>query len=151
MRSVSRVGGQAQIPALRSLSGELRLAYAQFEELESFSRFDAALDEPTKATLERGKRCREILKQTQLAPIRVAEQVVLLVALNAGIFDAVPVERMARIRPLIAQLLEHDLKETAALLEKGAPLDEKMRNEIVGFVTKVRDDIPADHAPAPGS
>jgi F-type H+-transporting ATPase subunit alpha len=149
MRSVSRVGGQAQIPALRSLSGELRLQYAQFEELESFSRFDAALDEATKATLERGKRAREILKQTQLAPMSAAEQVVLLIALNAGIFDRVPIDRIKDLRPAIARLVANELRETAALLEKGAPIDDAMRTTIGALVSAIRDHIVP--VPEPGA
>jgi len=92
LKSVSRVGGQAQLAGLRALSGDLRLSYAQFEELETFSRLDTALDESTRQTLERGRRVREILKQPLLSPLSAAQQILLLTVLNAGVFDKVPAE-----------------------------------------------------------
>ena len=87
-RSVSRVGGKAQLPAYRTLTGELRLSYSQFQELEAFARFGTRLDEETRATLRRGRRVREVLKQPQYAPIPVAEQVAVLLATTEGLFDA---------------------------------------------------------------
>ena len=74
-KSVSRVGGKTQLPAYRSVAGDLRLSYSQFEELESFSRFGTRLDESTKRVLERGWRVREILKQGQYKPLRASEQI----------------------------------------------------------------------------
>lgn len=68
-RSVSRVGGKAQLPVYRAIAGELKLAYAQFEELETFARFGARLDERTRATLERGRRVRELLRQEANSPL----------------------------------------------------------------------------------
>lgn len=85
-RSVSRVGGKAQLPAYQGIAGDLRLAYSQFEELESFSRFGTRLDEETKHTLRRGRRVREVLQQ-QYDTIPVAEQIAVLVATTEGVFD----------------------------------------------------------------
>lgn len=93
--SVSRVGGKTQLKAYRNVAGDLRLSYSQFEELESFSRFGTQLDEETQKRLERGKRVREVLKQQQFSPRSAAEQVAVLVAVNRGYFDQVPVERIA--------------------------------------------------------
>jgi F-type H+-transporting ATPase subunit alpha len=90
LKSVSRVGGQAQSPGLRTLSGELRLSFAQFEELETFSRLDTALDDSTRKTLERGLRVREILKQPLLSPLTAGQQILLLTVLNAGVLDELP-------------------------------------------------------------
>jgi F-type H+-transporting ATPase subunit alpha len=73
-KSVSRVGGKAQLPAYRAVAGDLRISYSQFEELETFSRFGTRLDEATRRVLERGWRVREILKQPQYKPMRVSEQ-----------------------------------------------------------------------------
>ena len=67
-KSVSRVGGKAQIQAYRQVAGDLRLSYTQFQELESFARFGTRLDERTKKTLEHGRRVREALKQNQFSP-----------------------------------------------------------------------------------
>ena len=93
-RSVSRVGGKTQYPAYRTVAGDLKLSYSQFEELETFARFATRLDEETRATIEHGRRVREILKQPEHRPLRASEQMVALRAVNAGLFDALPTERV---------------------------------------------------------
>ncbi|MDX1567265.1 MAG: alternate F1F0 ATPase, F1 subunit alpha, partial [Longimicrobiales bacterium] len=93
-RSVSRVGGSAQLPAYRAVVRDLRLAYAQFQELEVFSRFAAQLDEETRQTLERGRRVREVLKQDETNLLDVADQIIVLLAATQGVFDPVPLEHM---------------------------------------------------------
>lgn len=93
-KSVSRVGGNAQLSAFRSVAGSLKLAYAQFTELESFAKFGTRLDENTRKTIEHGQRIRACLKQPQFAPISVAEQIVVLAALTDGIFDTIPINNM---------------------------------------------------------
>jgi len=93
-KSVSRVGGKAQLPVYRSLTGNLKLAYSQFEELESFSRFGTRLDENTRKIIEHGKRIRICLKQKELQPMPVPEQIVVLLALTSGLFDAIPIDKM---------------------------------------------------------
>src|SRR6056297_864054 len=94
-RSVSRVGGKAQLPAYRAVTGELRLTYSQFQELEAFARFGTRLDEETRQTLRRGRRLREVLKQDQYAPMPVAEQLAVLLAATEGVFDDIEPDRMA--------------------------------------------------------
>ncbi|MDQ6881634.1 MAG: F0F1 ATP synthase subunit alpha, partial [Pseudomonadota bacterium] len=94
-KSVSRVGGKAQLAALRAVAGDLKLAYAQFEELETFARFGAHLDEGTQRSITHGQRIRACLKQSELAPVPVAAQIAIVLALTAGLFDPVAVERMA--------------------------------------------------------
>ncbi|MBW1834467.1 MAG: F0F1 ATP synthase subunit alpha, partial [Deltaproteobacteria bacterium] len=79
-KSVSRVGGKTQLAAYRAVAGDLRLSYSQFEELETFSRFGTRLDEETRKTLDRGRRVREVLKQSQYEPMPVPEQAAVLVA-----------------------------------------------------------------------
>ena len=91
-KSVSRVGGKAQLPAYRAVAGDVRISYSQFEELETFSRFGTRLDEATRKVLERGWRLREILKQFQYKPIPVAEQIAAILAVTSGQFDSVAVE-----------------------------------------------------------
>ncbi len=104
-RSVSRVGGKAQRAAYRAVAGDLKLAYAQFEELETFARFGARLDEATRNIIERGRRIRACLNQPEFAPVTVAAQIAILLALTEGLFDAVPIEHMADA--------EHALREAA--------------------------------------
>jgi F-type H+/Na+-transporting ATPase subunit alpha len=105
-KSVSRVGGEAQLAAYRAVTGDLKLAYAQFEEREAFSRFGARLDEEARKILEHGRRIRACLEQPEFAPVPVVEQIAVLLALNATLFDDVPLERMKQA--------EQALREAAA-------------------------------------
>jgi F-type H+-transporting ATPase subunit alpha len=93
-QSVSRVGGKAQRAAYRAVAGDLKLAYAQFEELETFARFGARLDEDTRKIIEHGQRIRACLKQPEFAPVSVPAQIAILLAVTAGFFDKVSLERM---------------------------------------------------------
>ncbi|MDQ6913998.1 MAG: F0F1 ATP synthase subunit alpha, partial [Verrucomicrobiota bacterium] len=93
-KSVSRVGGKAQLAAYRAVTGDLKLAYAQFEERESFSRFGARLDEEARKIIDHGRRIRACLEQPEFAPAPVVEQIAVLLALSAKLFDDVPLERM---------------------------------------------------------
>jgi len=92
-KSVSRVGGKAQLPGYRAVTGNLKLAYAQFEELENYARFGTRLDEATRKTIEHGKRIRSWLVQERLHPLSVVEQIVVLLALTKGYFDTIPIEK----------------------------------------------------------
>ncbi len=92
-KSVSRVGDKAQLPAYRSIAN-LKLEYAQFEELETFARFGTRLDENTKKTIEHGKRIRECLKQPELQQMPVSEQIVLLLALKNRLMDNIPLDKI---------------------------------------------------------
>jgi F-type H+-transporting ATPase subunit alpha len=112
-KSVSRVGGKAQRAVYRGVAGDLKLAYAQFEELESFARFGAHLDEATRKTIEHGRRIRACLKQPASSPVSVSEQIVVLLALTGHLFDGVPPDRMTEAE--------------AALREAAATLPEEMR------------------------
>ena len=93
-RSVSRVGGKAQRAVYRAVAGDLKLAYAQFTELESFAKFGTRLDDHTRKIIEHGQRIRAILKQPELEPVSVAEQIVILVALTGGLIDSVPIGKV---------------------------------------------------------
>jgi F-type H+-transporting ATPase subunit alpha len=93
-KSVSRVGGKAQRAAYRAVAGDLKLSYAQFEELETFARFGARLDEDTEKIIEHGERIRACLKQPELAPLSVPAQIAVLLALTGGLFDPVPLDQM---------------------------------------------------------
>lgn len=92
--SVSRVGGDAQIKAIRQVAGRLRLDMAQFRELAAFAQFGSDLDEATLRRLERGRRLTEILKQPQYEPVPVAEQVIIIYAGTHGYCDVVPLDKM---------------------------------------------------------
>lgn len=102
-KSVSRVGGKSQIKAYRSVAAQLKLAYSQFEELEFFSRLGTRLDAVSEQIIRRGQRIREVLKQPPASPLAVGEQIALLSALNAGLFDPIEVSDVSRIE---AELLQ---------------------------------------------
>ena len=88
------------------VAGDLKLAYAQFEELETFSRFGARLDEDTRKIIEHGRRIRACLKQPEFTPVSVPAQIAVLLALTAGLFDDVPLDQMT--------VAEHALRDAAA-------------------------------------
>ncbi len=93
-KSVSRVGGAAQLAAYRAVAGPLKLGFAQFEELEAFSRFGTRLDEHTRKVIAHGERIRACLKQGQFQGIPVLDQIVLLRALTSGLLDSIELERI---------------------------------------------------------
>lgn len=121
-KSVSRVGGKAQLPAYRAVAGDLRIAYSQFEELESFSRFGTRLDEDTRKRLERGWRVREILKQPQYRPIPVAEQIAALMAVTGGVFDDIAVDDIAKAESVVRQEVTKRLEPVCARIYSGSKL-----------------------------
>jgi F-type H+-transporting ATPase subunit alpha len=112
--SVSRVGGSAQIKAMRSVSGTLKIDLAQFRELESFATFGSELDKVSQAQLDRGYRLTELLKQGQNAPVPVEEQVLVIYAGSNGWVDPVPVPEVRRYE---SELLEFVRANHAGLLE----------------------------------
>jgi F-type H+-transporting ATPase subunit alpha len=92
--SVSRVGGSAQIKAMKKIAGTLRLDLAQYRELEAFAKFGSDLDKATQQQLRRGERLVEILKQKQYSPLGVEQQVVIIYAATNGYLDEIPVDRV---------------------------------------------------------
>ena len=122
-KSVSRVGGRAQLPALREVSGPLKLAYSQFEELEAFARFGSRLDEDIRRMLERGRRVREALKQAETAPLTLLEQVAVLAAVTEGLCDHIPLHRIAEAELAIRNRAQRELTVVADAIGRGAPLE----------------------------
>jgi F-type H+-transporting ATPase subunit alpha len=135
--SVSRVGGKAQLPALRKVSGRLRLDYSQFLELEMFTRFGGAMEPRVKAQVVRGERIRALITQPRFAPLRPVDEIALLAALADGVFDAEPVGCIATVRNRLAAHLDAHggPAASAALVAKGS-LDE---TALTGLVAAVRD------------
>jgi F-type H+-transporting ATPase subunit alpha len=124
-KSVSRVGGKTQFPAYRVVTGDLKLSYSQFEELEVFSRFGTRLDEETKKNLNRGRRIRAILKQPQFSPLTPTEQVMVLYAANRGVFDQVAEEDLDRAELAVRRAVT-DLPQAVAEVEQGETLSEDL-------------------------
>ncbi len=135
-KSVSRVGGKAQQAAYRGIAGDLKLAYAQFEEIESFSRFGAHLDEETRKIIEHGQRIRASLKQAESSPVSVAEQIIVLTALNAKLFDTIPIERMSDAEQAVRESSDQIPKELSARFEGAENLSDEDHNTIVAIAKK---------------
>jgi F-type H+-transporting ATPase subunit alpha len=123
-RSVSRVGGKAQLPGYRAIAGSLRLAYAQFEELERFTRYGARLDEDTQKTLRHGQRIREILKQPELDPLSVRDQLVELIAARHGLFDEIELAHTAAAARDLRIAAVETCPDVMANLEQGRQLSD---------------------------
>jgi F-type H+-transporting ATPase subunit alpha len=158
-KSVSRVGGQAQRAAFRAVAGDLKLAYAQFEELETFSRFGARLDEETRKTIEHGRRIRACLKQSELDPVSVPAQITTLLALTAGLFDPAPADKMKdaerAVREASANLPPELVArfETAKTLAAGdrKAIIEIARQALAPFQPKAGPDAKPEAKPAPNA
>ncbi len=149
-KSVSRVGGQAQLPAYRAVAGDLKLAYAQFSELESFAKFGTRLDDRTRKTIDHGRRIRAVLKQPELEPASVPEQIVVLVALTGGLLDAVPLEQVRSAEQALRKLagaLPADMKARFLANEK---LSEADRNAISDAARNALAPFHPNSAPATG-
>ena len=137
-KSVSRVGGKAQRAAYRAVAGDLKLAYAQFEELELFARFGARLDEDTRKIIEHGRRIRACLKQPEFAPVSVPAQIAVLLALTAKLFDPVPLDQMTDAEHALCEAaanLPSDVRERLATAEK---LSDDDRETIIQIARKAR-------------
>jgi F-type H+-transporting ATPase subunit alpha len=129
--SVSRVGGNAQIKAMRQVAGTLRLDMAQFRELAAFAQFGAdQLDKVTQGQLGRGQRLTEVLKQDQFAPLTVEKQVVSLYVATSGFLDAIPVSEIRRFENEFLQSIEtNNAKILQDIADKKA-LDDGIRSSI---------------------
>jgi F-type H+/Na+-transporting ATPase subunit alpha len=132
-KSVSRVGGKAQRATYRAVAGDLKLAYAQFEELETFAKFGARLDEDTRKTIEHGRRIRACLKQPEFAPVSVPAQIAILLALSAGLFDPVPLDQMADAERAVQEAASNIPPDVCARLDTAAKLSDEDRETIVGI------------------
>jgi len=130
--SVSRVGGNAQIKSMKKVAGKMKLAMAQYRELESFSQFDSDLDPETKKAINRGKRVTELLKQNQYSPIEVSKQVCSIYAVNEGYLDEMEITEIKAWEENFYAHLERSKKDFLAKLAKD--WDEKIENELKDII-----------------
>ncbi|MBK4732535.1 alternate F1F0 ATPase, F1 subunit alpha [Oxynema sp. CENA135] len=130
-RSVSRVGGKTQLSAYRSVAGDLRLSYSQFQELEVFSRFGTRLDESTRQTLERGRRVREVLKQPPYLPLPVEEQIAVLLAVTNGLFDELPLTEIRQAETAIRDRLRQAVPQVCDRIRANEVLSESDRHTLL--------------------
>ncbi len=122
--SVSRVGGKTQAPALRDAAEMLRLDYAQFLELEIFTRFGGITDVQVKSKIARGQRIRAVLSQPQYAPLRLADEVALVLALQSGALDRLPLEAIGKFRAALPGWLDRSAGATIAEIARSGRLDD---------------------------
>ncbi len=124
--SVSRVGGDAQTKAVKSVSSHLKLGLSQFRELASFAQFGSDLDEATKSQIERGQRLTELLKQPQYQPMSIWEQVASIFVVSEGLFDKVPASKIKDAQKAYLTRLWMDNKDAMKTLNKG---DKKLSDQ----------------------
>lgn len=138
--SVSRVGGNAQIKSMKKVAGTLKLDQAQYRELEAFSKFGSDLDAATKATLDKGVRNVEILKQGQYSPVAVEKQVAIIYAGTKGLFSRVPVAKVKEFEAEYLQQLEQRHPEVLQALKEG-----KFNDELTGVLDTVARELAAKY------
>jgi len=146
-KSVSRVGGQAQLAAYRAVAGDLKLAYAQFEELETFSKFGARLDADTRKTIDHGRRIRACLKQPEFSPVPVPDQIALLLALSAELFDLTPLDQMPEAQQALRAATADIPADVRARLDTAGKLSDADRKAIIEIARKAL----ARFQPKPGA
>ena len=128
--SVSRVGGNAQIKAMKSIAGMLRLDLAQFRELEAFAKFGSDLDKATLAQLARGRAMVEVLKQNQYVPMSVENQVAIIFAGSEGFLDDIPVEKVGEFETGLLEYLESNYVTVLDSIRQTGELSEEKRDEL---------------------
>lgn len=146
-KSVSRVGGKAQAPVLKVLAESLRLEYAQFLELEVFTRFGTMVDARTRKLIEHGRRIRAVLAQQQFAPLSLGEQVALLCAVADGVLDPVPLDRIGAFRAALAGWLKDQCPEILALGDDAKPLPDALRARLTASLVELAQTVGAVSAP----
>ncbi|MEX0621670.1 MAG: F0F1 ATP synthase subunit alpha [Candidatus Woykebacteria bacterium] len=139
--SVSRVGGAAQIKAMKAVAGSLRLDLAQYRELASFAQFGSDLDEATRNRLERGKRIVEVLKQPQYVPMPVEQQIVIIWAATKGLLDDIPVENIEEFEEKFIDFLKTRKEKLLSQIAKEKMLDEKTSREIEKTIVEFRKNV----------
>ncbi len=133
-RSVSRVGGDAQLPAYSSLVGPLKLAFSQFEELESFAKFRSSLDKETERQLKRGRSIRAVMQQKQFSPVPVVDQIAVLSATVEGLLDNVPEALRDDAYDTISLVMKTEKKDIAdAILNREKLTGERKAEMLEAF------------------
>jgi F-type H+-transporting ATPase subunit alpha len=147
--SVSRVGGNAQIKAMRQVAGSLRLDMAQYRDLAAFAQFGAdQLDKATQAQLGRGQRLQEILKQDQYVPLSVDKQVLSIYVATSGLLDAIPVGEVRRFEAELLQFIQTSNPSILKNISEKKALDDGIRAEIKKAVDAFKERFTASVAAA---
>ncbi len=139
--SVSRVGGSAQIKAMKSVAGSLRLDLAQFRELETFTRFGSDLDKATQRQLERGKRLVEVLKQPQYQPMPAERQIMILYAGSKGFLDEHPVESISEYETQMLEFMEKEHREILDEIREKKEISEELDKKLFYALEKFKEKV----------
>ena len=142
-KSVSRVGGRTQAPAIKRLASSLRLNYAQFLELEMFTRFGAMMDDPTRQAVEHGRRIRAILRQPEYDPLPRWQQVALLLALEDKVLDALGPHQVDRLRVRLPAWLLDRCPDAIATIERRGDLTDEGRACLAGAIAALAGELGA--------
>lgn len=137
--SVSRVGGDAQIKTMKKVGGPLRIEYAQYRELASFAQFGSDLDKSTKASLEKGKRIVEMLKQDQYSPMKVEDQVFVIYAITNNFAKEIKVEDIKEFEHGLVEYANSVSPNTLAKIKVAKDFDEELKTEIANVVNDYKE------------
>ena len=136
--SVSRVGGNAQLPATKKIAGTLKLDLAQFQELERFSEFTEELDPQTRQQLERGKRMRELLKQADLQPLPFEKEVAVIFSGVRGFLDDVPLEKIGQFKIDLLKEIDENMPEVLAEIRTTEKLESGVEARLEEAIKRVK-------------
>jgi ATP synthase subunit alpha len=139
--SVSRVGGSAQIKAMKQVAGTMRLDLAQYRELAAFAQFGSDLDKATKAQLDRGARMVETLKQAQYSPLSVAEQVLVIFTAVRGHLADIPVDKVVLFHTDFLKFMRTSHPEIAAAITEMQKLDDPLEADLTKAIEEFKDTI----------
>jgi F-type H+-transporting ATPase subunit alpha len=137
--SVSRVGGDAQIKAMKQVAGTMKLDLAQFRELQAFSQFSSDLDAKTKARIDRGDRLTEVLKQAWDKPINVIDQILIIWAATRGHLDMIKKELVTTYEPAFLEYMHTQGKEVIESIKKESKIIDPTEAMLVTLVTQFND------------
>jgi F-type H+-transporting ATPase subunit alpha len=129
--SVSRVGGNAQIKAMKKAAGMLRLDLAQFRELEAFAKFGSDLDKATLQQLTRGRRMVEVLKQNQYVPMVVEKQIAIIFAANNGYLDTIDLDKVSDFEEGFLTYLESNYKSTLDAIRTSGEISDETHDTLI--------------------
>jgi len=146
--SVSRVGGNAQIKAMRQVAGTLRLDLAQFRELAAFSQFGSDLDKATQAQLARGQRLTEILKQGQYAPLPFSKQILIIYAGTQGLLDELEVSQLRDFEKGLYEYVDTANPGVLATIEEKKVLDDDLRKALTKVINEYKEQFKSQHRAA---
>ena len=137
--SVSRVGGSAQIKAMKQVASKVKLELAQYNELLAFAQFGSDLDKATRDQLNRGSKIMEVLKQPQYSPYKVEEQVISFYCVTNGYFDDIPNEKLRTFEKDLIEAIKNDSNILSEILEKKS-LDDNLKNELDEFIINYKNE-----------